>query len=48
MTKDLDNKARARFGSTARFVRKRMEIFVVAGDNPAALGLPVVIIYQHF
>lgn len=48
MVKNLDNKTWARLGGAAGLVGEGIKVLVVAGDDPSAFGLPVVIINEHF
>lgn len=47
MAKDLYHEPRAGLGGTARLVGESVQVFVVAGYYPPALGLPVVVVYQN-
>jgi len=45
---DVHHKTRSRLGSTASLVWKGMKILVITAYDPAALGLPVVVVDKHF
>jgi len=46
MVEYLDDQPWTRFGGAAWLVGKGVEILIVAGDDPADLSLPVVVIDQ--